>query len=390
MNENFRILFVDDDYNVINGLKRALYSYRNTWKMFFVNGGEEAIKTIESQEIDIIFCDIMMPKIDGTQVLKHIYDNHPHIVRFVLSGHSNLELIVKSTKYAHQFLSKPVSPEIIIEKVKRVDYARDFLIDLSELEILKHYKESPFNSKIYNEIEKEINKENSDISKIAEIVKSDPFISGKILQIANSGFFAISREITSILEGITYIGLTIVQKLILFFNTFNLKFEKKYQNIEFQNIARHSLELAFILKKMASKMKNNCIKPDDAFIIGLLASIGKIVLLINDMDTEKRFNHLSAYILCLWGLPESIIYSIYNMNNPLSEINNYQELSSLIYICNFIFSLDQKKLFEELTALEDHQHTAFLVEQYGLNINNIHSDIDLKIIYQTIIEKNNE
>jgi DNA-binding NtrC family response regulator len=108
------ILFVDDEENILQGLRRMLRSKRKEWEMYFALGGEQALEIIESQPIHAIVTDMRMPGMDGAKLLHAVMNQDPKIVRIVLSGHSEATLVMSSVLPAHQYLSKPCKAEKLI------------------------------------------------------------------------------------------------------------------------------------------------------------------------------------------------------------------------------------------------------------------------------------
>jgi YesN/AraC family two-component response regulator len=60
-----RILFVDDEPYVLEGLKRMLYSLRHEWDMTFVSSGAAALKCLSELPFDVLVTDVRMPEMDG-------------------------------------------------------------------------------------------------------------------------------------------------------------------------------------------------------------------------------------------------------------------------------------------------------------------------------------
>ena len=75
------ILFVDDDANILNGLRRRLRSTRPEWNLHFANSGSEAIELAENKDLDVIVSDIQMPGMDGVTLLETLQKTHPDAVR---------------------------------------------------------------------------------------------------------------------------------------------------------------------------------------------------------------------------------------------------------------------------------------------------------------------
>ena len=60
-----RVLFVDDEPEVLDGLRDALRRYRRVWDMRFAGGGAEALALLEGEPADVIVTDVQMPGMDG-------------------------------------------------------------------------------------------------------------------------------------------------------------------------------------------------------------------------------------------------------------------------------------------------------------------------------------
>jgi len=101
-----RILFVDDDPNVLQGLQRMLYPMRREWEMAFAQSGAEALQLLEANHFDVVVTDLRMPQMDGVQFLTEVRRRHPDTVRITLSGEVGQTMALRSVGPAHQCLSK--------------------------------------------------------------------------------------------------------------------------------------------------------------------------------------------------------------------------------------------------------------------------------------------
>jgi len=106
-----RIIFVDDEPKVLNGIRRFLYPMRREWDMSFACSGAQALEIMSHGPFDVIVTDVRMPGMDGTELLARVRDLHPAVVRIVLSGHSDRDLRLKAAASAHKYLSKPCGAE---------------------------------------------------------------------------------------------------------------------------------------------------------------------------------------------------------------------------------------------------------------------------------------
>ncbi|MEE9168718.1 MAG: response regulator, partial [bacterium] len=113
-----RILFVDDDPRVLNGLRRNLDDMRDQWEMHFSSSGQEALEMLTQPSLpDLIVCDIMMPGLDGFGILKNVRENPATaMIPFIfLTGRAEKLNMRKGMEGgADDYLTKPFSaPEII-------------------------------------------------------------------------------------------------------------------------------------------------------------------------------------------------------------------------------------------------------------------------------------
>src|SRR5712691_8353296 len=102
-----RVLFVDDDQHILNGIKRTLHCMRTEWQMAFSASGEEALKKLAESEFDVIVTDMRMPGMNGSELLAEVLQRYPGMVRIVLSGTVEHDLVLRSATTAHQYLAKP-------------------------------------------------------------------------------------------------------------------------------------------------------------------------------------------------------------------------------------------------------------------------------------------
>jgi CheY-like chemotaxis protein len=81
-----RLLFVDDEAMVLDGLRRALHGMREGWEMRFVESGAAALEALEKERYDAVVSDMRMPMMDGAQLLEEVKQRYPDMVRMILSG----------------------------------------------------------------------------------------------------------------------------------------------------------------------------------------------------------------------------------------------------------------------------------------------------------------
>ena len=114
-----RILFVDDDMPVLEGLRLQLRRREREWTLVFVNSGAQALVEFQSQPFDVIVSDIRMPAMHGTRLLRTVSERWPEAARIALSGVNDLEQGMHLAPIAHQFLSKPCDSPVLEQVIDR-------------------------------------------------------------------------------------------------------------------------------------------------------------------------------------------------------------------------------------------------------------------------------
>ncbi|MDP3192994.1 sigma-54 dependent transcriptional regulator [Rhodoferax sp.] len=113
-----KILIVDDEEIVIRSCRRILGD--SMYAVDSAHDGQEALRKVEETEYDLMILDIMMPGIDGLEVLQHVKERHPSVDVIMMTGLSEIQTAVKAMKLgAFDYLSKPFDPDELKHVVDR-------------------------------------------------------------------------------------------------------------------------------------------------------------------------------------------------------------------------------------------------------------------------------
>ncbi|MBI3656417.1 MAG: sigma-54-dependent Fis family transcriptional regulator [Acidobacteria bacterium] len=105
-----RILIIDDEVNTLTSLSRA-FSLEG-FDAVVADSGSAALKRLEEHRIDLVLCDVVMPKDDGLATLRNIKKQYVHIPVIMMSGQATVSTAVEAIKLgAIDFIEKPVSLE---------------------------------------------------------------------------------------------------------------------------------------------------------------------------------------------------------------------------------------------------------------------------------------
>ena len=113
-----RILFVDDDPEILAAFQRAFRRDRARWEVVIALGGRAAIEELRSGTFDVVVSDIRMPEIDGLSVLRFAREHSPHTVRIVLSGSEEISSLAGAS-LVHALLVKPCAISLLRATIER-------------------------------------------------------------------------------------------------------------------------------------------------------------------------------------------------------------------------------------------------------------------------------
>lgn len=335
------ILFVDDEPNILRGLRRMLYPLRNNWEMVFAENGREALGRLGESSYDVIVSDMRMPGMDGAHLLSEVRQRYPHIVRIILSGHSDREMILRSVGSAHQCLAKPCDADVLKATVSRAFALSKLLSDNNIKQVVAGMQTLPSMPTLYGRVVQAVQTSDGSLEKIGQLIECDIGMTAKILQMVNSAFFGMQRTISSSVQAVSLLGLDTVQSLILSAEVFDEFDQTKSLGLPLDTIWHHSITVAACAKRIIQA--ENCEQQmiDDAFVAGLLHDTGKLVMAthlsqdagralmsehskgstswqIGLADCSATHAEIGAYLLGLWGLPSSIVEAVAFHHNPSS------------------------------------------------------------------------
>jgi len=121
-----KILIVDDEEIVIRSCQRILSD--SAYVVDSVQDSLEALRKIEETPYDVVILDIMMPRMDGLEVLQQVKERHPDVDVIMMTGLSQIQTAVKAMKLgAFDYLSKPFDPDELKHVVDRALERRHLL-----------------------------------------------------------------------------------------------------------------------------------------------------------------------------------------------------------------------------------------------------------------------
>ncbi len=382
-----RILFVDDEPNILKGLQRSLRPLRNNWEMGFETGGENALKRLETEAFDVIISDMRMPDMDGGQLLGLVQAKYPEMVRIVLSGHADRELAMKSVKSAHQYLAKPCEKRQLVSAVNRACSLRDLMNKKALQNVVTAIGAMPALPDLYSRIMDAVTSEKASVAMVGEIISEDIGMTAKILQLVNSSFFAMPRHVATPAEAAVILGIDVLKTLVLTLEVFSAYKKSTMDILPIGKIHEHCVNTGILAQKIARLEKRDKKIMDNAMIAGVLHDLGRLILAESFPDEYREImakvkdegirvhqaeaavmgvSHaeIGGYLLGLWGLPDNIVEGVVFHHKPSDCITDLFDLCGMVHIANTMEYYERLMpgRWEQLEGLDE-----TYLHQFGLN-----------------------
>jgi len=351
-----RVLFVDDDPEILEGLRRMLRPQRHEWDMAFVPGGEAALAMMEASPFDVVISDMRMPGIDGAALLCHVRELYPQTVRIVLSENTELSTALRVIPVAHQFLAKPCDGEMLRVAVERACHLKALLSDDAIRHTVTGLGNLPSLPRTYQALTTALANPDVTVREVARIIELDVGVSAKVLQLVNSAFFGVAHPVTNIPSAVSYLGVNTLKNLVLSVEIFRaFKPGRDLAGFSLEKLQHHAQVTAHIAARLPVPKHLT----DVAVVAGLLHDVGKVILawklsgrfekmltqsvaarcpVYKIEESTDGFSHaeIGAYLLGLWGLPYTVVEAVALHHGPNRVPHRNFDPISAVYAANLL------------------------------------------------------
>lgn len=337
-----RVLFVDDEPRVLDGLRRMLRPMRDVWDMEFVGSGREALDAVRATGVTVLITDMQMPDMDGEALLEAVAQESPDTVRIVLTGHSDAEYLYRSANKAHQFLTKPCRSETLSRVIEQACALRNLLADEALRRTVSRMQTVPSPPQVYRDLMHEVERSECSLQRVGTIIAGDIGLTSSVLRFVNSAWLALNRPIKDMTEAVLILGIEAIKTLVLSSHVFG-ELDAASRSHLVLDIGEHSLQVAQFSKRIAAAEQADPTLASQAFTAGMMHEVGLMVLAANEPDAvdaafrmalvdkipmleaERRLlkathAQIGAYLLGLWGLPSPIVEAVAFVGEPRASL----------------------------------------------------------------------
>ena len=339
-----RILFVDDDSNVIQAMRRTMHCMRNEWDMEFVSSGPEALQCLARNPADVIVTDMRMPGMDGWQLLAEVKSLYPQTVRLVLSGYAEPGAIMRLVGTAHQYIAKPGESEVLKTAIAQTQLMRRLLSSEEIALMVGNVGTLPSFPKAFQEISSCLKQPSATVMEAARIISRDVAMTANIMKLVNSAFFGARRQVTSVDRAVAFLGLDTLTALVLGHGLF----QSGGSNAT-EVLWSHSWRTAAAARAIALHERLPAPRVDEAFLTGMLHDVGRVVFanrmsetgvtdLSSSADTvmqvDQHHAEVGAYLLGLWGFPSHVVAAVALHHVPSQRADAGLDLTAIVHVAD--------------------------------------------------------
>jgi HD-like signal output (HDOD) protein len=349
---SIRIVFVDDELNILQAMRRSFHNMREEWSMEFVSSGAAALESLAKAPADVIVSDMRMPGMDGWQLLAEVKKLYPQTVRLVLSGHADPSSVMRAVGTAQLYLAKPCESGALKAAIVQTQMLKQLLSNDQLALLAGGVGMLPSAPAAFQEILACLQDPAASLADAAQIIGRDVAMTANIMKLVNSAFFGSRRPITTTDRAVAYLGMDTLGALVLGHSVFQSGVATGIAGFSLERLWDHSLQTGAAARAIAFSENLPAAKADEAFLAGVLHDVGKVVFATKaaalssgasavDIVAQMEAHHaeVGAYLLGLWGFPNSIVEAVAFHHTPGLASEKGLGLSGIVHIADRLVHL---------------------------------------------------
>lgn len=319
------ILFVDDEAAVLAGLRRQLYDHRGIWDLAFATDGAQALALFDERPFDVVVSDMRMPGMDGARLLELIRERRPETLRVLLSGYADREQSQRSARVFHHFLAKPCDPALLRQTLEDGLALGNLVAEPGLRRRLAELVALPMATAIHQQIQAELERPNTSLRRLGELVECDPSLTARVLQMVNSAYLGLPNRITRASQAAALLGTAQLRSLFNGLLTLQRLRRGHPDSEDERRVWEHGLAVAAEAKRGVKGLGEEL--EGKAFTAGVLHDVGALVLesllpqawqdcagrqdeALEESVCGASHANAGAYLLGLWGISADMVEAV--------------------------------------------------------------------------------
>ena len=327
-----RLIFVDDEARVLDGLRRSMHCMREHWEMRFASSAADALQQLALEPAEVVVSDMRMPDMDGAQLLAEVMRLYPGAIRFILSGQSETESVIRATRSAHRYLSKPCDAPTLRAAIERASNLKAQLSNDQLAAMVGGLDALPTPPSTYFRLRECLDDSESGVADVVRILRMDVGLTARVVNLANSGYFGYREPVQTIERAVSFVGTEAISSLVLGQELFTSDSPVALPGFSLERLGQHSFQSAAWARSVALCEGLSASFADRAFLAGMLHDVGRLVFAarkppaaehdrnawLDETATQMEAHHdaVGGYLLGLWGFPEAIVEAVLWHHRP--------------------------------------------------------------------------
>lgn len=340
-----RLLFVDDEPRILEGIARMLRPQRAELEVLTAPGGAEALALLATEGVDVVISDMRMPLMDGAELLAAVRQRHPRVVRIILSGQSDRDTIVRASRPAHQFLSKPCDPQELRATIARACALRDLLPDPALQERIAALEGMPSAPGVLADLDHEL-ANGASPERVSRLIAGDVGLAAKITQLTTTSFFGTPHGVMAPAEAARRLGMDVLRALTQAGALPGPAEIPGFDWVRWDRDARRTAALARAFAEASDPALATAAELagllHDCGQAALVASLGQRYEPIASLPRHETpsaelaafgcsHGDAGAFLLALWGLPDEVVESVARHHTPSVRAGRHDRLVALVH-----------------------------------------------------------
>lgn len=352
-----RVLLVDADATRLAAHQALLEPLREEWDIQGATSGPAALMALAQAQYDVVITTLSLPGLTGADLLERLKEFYPGTVRLVLATLDERDSVNRSIDAAHRFLPCPCDSATLRAALHRAGSPGHPLRHARLREVVSSLERLPSLPALYVELTQVLRSPGTSLEEVGEVVSRDPAMTAKVLQLANSAYFGLRREVSSAAEAAAYLGTEVLKELVLSLDVFGQFDSRSLNGISVEALWHHSLQVATVARRLVRREGLGMQAEEQSFVAGLMHDIGKLILAANFPSSFRQtvqgantrdvehwriegevfaatHAEVGGYLLGLWGLPSAVVDAISSHHTPSEDTTEGFGVTTAIHVAN--------------------------------------------------------
>jgi len=351
-----RVVFYDESAGLRHMADHLAVEAGLSVSTFFTE--HEVVEHLIERRADVLVIGGGMQPHGPLDLARRLRDQFPDMVRILISGYMSPAMKLRAAELCHRALPAEITPAELHTATNAALKVRGLISKPAVRAHVASIGELPALPNTYFELNDLFHSEHASAREVVATVSKDPALLAKIMQLVNSAFFGLERQIGRIEEAVTLLGTRLIRDLALMTHLYgHLKQADSWKSFSFEQLNLRSMAVARLARDIARSAGADRSVQDHAFLAGLLHDIGIQILVRHDpvayrevMERSIELNRplyaveklllgvhhgeVGACLMGLWNLPAEVVEAILLHHCPNTSASDGFSALSAVHVAD--------------------------------------------------------